>query len=170
MSLGGVSSRLAARLATAVLLAAGVCACGASGLRSPSATQAFDTAVRHVTSGAVQQEVRSLYREHPAISSFAVADVQYAASTLADVLPDCLGTSAGPAPETTQSQQLIACAPLIFFYYSYGREAGVPDSITLAHDLYSYAVTSIAGPLSAQRILDQLLRGWGLPVTAKPGG
>jgi hypothetical protein len=165
--------RMPAVPATAGLLAAGLCACGANG--PPSAPNAaFGANVEHVSLTAVEQETDALYRDHPGVSSFTVQDVQYTASSRAAVLRACAGSDAaraaagaGAASQTVESQRLLACAPLIFFYYSYGREVSVPDSIALAHELYSYAVTNIAGPMNAAAALGELLRSWGLPVAGQ---
>jgi hypothetical protein len=40
----------------------------------------------------------------------------------------------------------------------------VPAAVTLAGDLYWYAVDHVTGPVSAQSSLNELLQGWKLPV------
>jgi hypothetical protein len=59
---------------------------------------------------------------------------------------------------------VIACAPLIFFFYSYGTKASIPDSVRVAGQLYWYAVSHITGPIDAKTSLDELLHSWKLPV------
>ena len=74
------------------------------------------------------------------------------------------GTSAGS--QDAETSQVIACAPLIFFLYSYGKQASVPAAVTAAGQLYWYAVTHITGPASAKTSLDEILQSWKLPCPA----
>jgi hypothetical protein len=80
------------------------------------------------------------------------------------VLRECTSAGAGAGSQDAETSQVVACAPLIFFYYSYGKQASVPAAVTVAGDLYWYAVTHITGPESAKTSLDELLQSWKLPV------
>ncbi|HET7016882.1 MAG TPA: hypothetical protein VFI65_23365, partial [Streptosporangiaceae bacterium] len=76
------------------------------------------------------------------------------------VLRECTST------QSSESTQLTACAPYIFFLYEYGMQAPAQDAVTAAGDLYWYAATHIAGPVDAKTSLNELLRSWNLPVPA----
>jgi hypothetical protein len=67
-----------------------------------------------------------------------------------------------------ESSQVTACAPLIFFVYSYGQKASVPAAVDTAGKLYWYAVAHITGQASATVSLDELLHSWKLPVPGLP--
>lgn len=152
----------AARMLAAGLLAAALAACAAGGSR-PSPGQVF-SARRQVSLRQVDQAIDSLYRSHPGISSFAAQDVQYTTQSRDTVLRACTSGAAGTDAQTAESSQVIACAPLIFFLYSYGRQASVPSAQAAAGQLYWYAVTHISGPVSARTSLNALLHSWKLPV------
>jgi hypothetical protein len=110
----------------------------------------------------VRTEIGSLYTDHPGISSFSVQDVGYSPSSRDTVLGEC--TAAGAGSQDAETGQIIACAPLIFFFYSYGKQSSVPAAVTLAGHLYWYAITHINGPLDPKTSLDELLQSWKLPV------
>ncbi|HTU71926.1 MAG TPA: hypothetical protein VMG38_00265 [Trebonia sp.] len=163
---GGILPRRP-RVAAAALIIAGFlalagCASGSGG--GAAATANVFTTSHQVSLGQVNAEVAALYSAHPALSSFDVQDVAYTAKSRQSVLRDC--TTAGPAAgsQDAETGQIVACAPLIFYFYSYGRQASVPAATTLAGDLYWYAVDHVAGPVSVQASLNELLQGWKLPV------
>lgn len=144
------------------------CAAGgsASGAAAKPAGSVFTTS-EQVSLRQVRTEISSLYSDHPGIASFTVQDVQYTAGSRDTVLSECTAGAAGggQAPSRdAETGQVIACAPLIFFLYSYGKQASVPAAVTVAGDLYWYAVTHITGPVSARASLDELLQSWKLPV------
>ena len=58
----------------------------------------------------------------------------------------------------------MACAPLIYFFYSFGREQSVPGASRVADGLYSFAVTDVKGPIDPHAALDKVLTSWGIPV------
>jgi hypothetical protein len=58
--------------------------------------------------------------------------------------------------------RIAGCAPLIFFFWEYGRERAVPEAVEVARTLYRYALTSIRGPFDPETALSGLLRGWGV--------
>jgi hypothetical protein len=145
---------VAAALIAAFLALAG---CAGSSGTAPATTVNVFTTRHQVSLGQVNAEVSALYRGHPAVASFSVQDVTYTAKSRDTVLREC--TTPG-----SETGQIVACAPLIFYYYSYGTQAAVPAAVTLAGDLYWYAVAHITGQASAQASLNELLQGWKLPV------
>ena len=160
--------RLAAQFAAAGMLAAGASGCGSgAGAAAAAPGNVFRTR-QQVTLDQAERAISAVYRSHPAIGAFTVQDVQYTASSWRAIWRKCArnGTAAeSPAASpTAESGQVIACAPLIFFLYSYGRTAAVPASAAAAGDVYWYAVTHIGGPASVRAGLDELLRSWKLPV------
>jgi hypothetical protein len=163
--------RLTATAALAALAAAcaALTGCAAGTAARPAAASAKPAAdvftiSEQVSLSQVNAEISDLYGSHPGVASYAVQGVQYTAASRANVLRECTsaGTSAGS--QDAETSQVVACAPLIFFLYSYGKQASVPAAVTAAGDLYWYAVTHIAGPESAKTSLDELLQSWRLPV------
>ena len=155
--------RAASLAVLAALAAAGLALTGCAG--SPPATAGNVFTTRHqVSLQQVQAEITSLYADHPALTSFDVQDVQYTPRSRDAVLGQCTSAGPGAGSQDGETGQLVACAPLIFYFYTYGRQASVPTAVTLAGDLYWYAVTHITGPVSAQASLDELLQSWKLPV------
>jgi hypothetical protein len=158
----------AALAVIAGLLALAGCASSSGGTRAAIAD--VFTTPRQVSAQQVDTEVAALYSGHPAVASFAVQDVSYTTTSRDAVLRQCTsgGSPMGPQGSTgsqaAETGQIVACAPLIFYFYSYGRQASVPAAVTLAGDLYWYAVDNITGPVSAQASLNELLQGWKLPV------
>jgi hypothetical protein len=164
--------RSRAAAATAVLLAGlvalGGCATG-SGTSSQSTGDVFAT--RHqVSASQVNAEVTALYSAHPALASFTVQDVAYTAKTRATVLHDCTTPGSAGGSQDAETGQIVACAPLIFYYYSYGRQASVPAAVALSGDIYWYALDHITGPVDVRASLNQLLQGWKVPVPGLTAG
>jgi hypothetical protein len=106
--------------------------------------------------------VLALYRSHPDVSRASFNDVGYTAATRDKVLRVC--RSGGPETSATalESARVLACAPLIFFFFSYGRDAAVPQAVTVARTLYWYAVTANRRPVDAGPGLTRLLVSWGV--------
>jgi hypothetical protein len=154
----------AAALIIAGFLALAGCA-SASGSAPAKAVNVFTTQ-HQVSLQQVDAEVTALYSIHPALASFDVQDVSYTAKSRQSVLRGCTTPGAGAGSQDSETGQIVACAPLIFYYYSYGKQASVPAAVTLAGDLYWYAVDHVTGPVSAQSSLNELLQGWKLPVPA----
>lgn len=177
---------LTALAATCAALTA--CASTATPAASPAPGNVFTTR-QMVSLQQVRTEIGTLYSDHPGIASFAVQDVQYTASSRDTVLSECTagtattassagtastagspgtasttGTANGTASQAAETGQIIACAPMIFFLYSYGKQSEVPAAITVAGHLYWYAITHISGPLNPRTSLDELLQSWKLPV------
>jgi hypothetical protein len=150
---------------TAALAALAALAAGCAGhTATPVTTSAGNifTTSQQVSLDQVRTEISSLYSAHPDIASFAVQDVQYTPSSRDTGLREC--TAGAAASQNAETGQIIACAPLIFFFYSYGKQSSVPAAVTLAGDLYWYAITHISGPVDAKTSLDELLQSWKLPV------
>ncbi len=118
--------------------------------------------VRPTTFGEVERAVRALYRAHPAIGNFVVQDVEYTPVTRDKVLAVCRRGGPEKSAVALESARVLACAPLIFFFYSYGRVHSVPASLAVARQLYSYAVLSNQQPRDAEPGLNALLRRWGV--------
>jgi hypothetical protein len=142
---------------------AGCAASGSAAAKPSSAGNVFTTA-RQVSLQQVRNDISALYSDHPGIAAFDVQDVQYTPGSRDAVLRQCTTGGSSASSQDAETGQIIACAPLIFFFYSYGRQASVPAAVTVAGDIYWYAVTHITGPLSARTSLDELLQSWKLPV------
>lgn len=110
----------------------------------------------------VRSAIDKLYRNHPSIASFSAQDVQYNSITRDKVLEVC--RTGGPETDaaTRESDRIAGCAPLIFFFYNYGRHAAASDAYQVAEKLYWYAVSSIKGPINAKQSLNALLKAWGI--------
>lgn len=106
--------------------------------------------------------IDALYREHPGIAAFSTQDVQYNPITRDKVLEVC--RKGGPETDRAalESARVAGCAPLIFFYYTYGQQASVPAAVAVAQKLYWYALTNIDGPVEAKQSLMSLLKNWGI--------
>jgi hypothetical protein len=119
--------------------------------------------VQSVTFAAVERTVQDLYRTHPGIGGrFSVQDVEYTTVTRDKVLKVCREGGPEKSAAALESARVLACAPLIFFFYSYGRMRSVPASIAVAQKLYWYAVANNERPHAAQPGLTSLLRKWGV--------
>lgn len=116
----------------------------------------------HVAFADLTLAIERLYRQRPGIRTFVARDVEYTPATRDKVLGVC--RRGGPETDAAalESAKIAGCAPLIFFFYSYGRQSSVPESTNLARMLYWYAVTNIRGPFDAERALTSLLRTWGV--------
>ncbi len=163
--------RLPFFLPAAVLTLACLAGCGGGSSPTVAATTAaaparlsvLDSPALEVTFGEVEAAIDHLYRTHPGLGSFVVRDVQYNSTTRDKVLEVCRRGGRESDPASLESVRVAGCAPLIFFFYNYGRESSVPESVAVARKLYWYAVTSIQGPFAARATLDALLQSWGVP-------
>jgi hypothetical protein len=168
--------RLTTTITAALAAVAVACAALAGCAAGPAATHAPDPAAKppasvftvseQVSLPQLSAEISNLYRTHPDLASYQAQGVQYTAASRASVLRECTSAGTGAGSQDAETSQVIACAPLIFFYYSYGKQDSVPAAIAVAGGLYWYAVTRITGPESAKTSLDELLQGWKLPVPA----
>jgi hypothetical protein len=154
------------RALVAAIVAASLVGCGGSSSAVKTVTQATPTIlagpVRPTTFGEVERAVRGLYRAHPSIATFVAQDVEYTPATRDKVLTVCHRGGPETSAVALESARVLACAPLIFFFYSYGRMRSVPASISVARQLYSYAVLSNRRPRVAEPGLKALLRRWGV--------
>jgi len=123
----------------------------------------LESPAQKVTFAQLRAAVDDLYRTHPGINGFIVKDVQYNPTTRDKVLEVCRRGGAESDAASQESIRVAGCAPLIFFFYEYGRQSSVPASIELARKLYWYAVTSIRGPFDSRDSLSGLLQSWGIP-------
>lgn len=177
------TGHLLAALMLAPFVAAllGGCGTGRAAAPSRSTTQGPGTKARveakttlggttkDVSLRQVEQRITVLYKDHPGISRYAAQDVVYSQGSFNAVLKTC--TDQGPAKTSVEeSGRLLACAPLIFFLYSYGHKEGVPLATQVAEDLYMYAVSETEGPVDPRTVLGGVLRSWGLPVASTPSG
>lgn len=154
-------------LALVALAIGALAAFGGTGTSSPPtasvpAPSILSAPVQPTTFVQVRAAVLALYRSHPAVSSASFSDVRYTAATRDKVLSVC--HSGGPEKSGTalESSRVLACAPLIFFFYSYGRHAANPQAVSVARRLYWYAVTANREPVDAGPGLTRLLGSWGV--------
>lgn len=154
----------AASIAALALTALAACSSEhpAGGHNRPPETSVLRSAAQQPTFTDVTQAVDDLYLHHPAIESFAARDVQYNAITRDKVLETCHQGGAESDTAAFESTRIAGCAPLIFYLYSYGKQASVPESTAAANTLYWYARTSIHGPFDPKQPLDTLLKNWGV--------
>ena len=106
--------------------------------------------------------VLSLYRSHPAVSRASFNDVDYTTATRDKVLRVCHSGGPEKSAGALESSRVLACAPLIFFFYSYGRHSSAPEGVDVARTLYWYAVTANRKPFDAGPGLTRLLVSWGV--------
>jgi hypothetical protein len=108
-----------------------------------------------------RHDVNTLYRTHPAIRSYVVRQVTYTPATRDKVLRVCHAGALVKTAKQREATRVFACAPLIFFFYRYGRDKSVAESLELARRLYWYG-SAIPGPFDARRALTEVLEGWGV--------
>jgi hypothetical protein len=118
----------------------------------------LDGEVRTTTFDQVKKAIDDLYSHHPSINSFAVQSVTYTPQTRDKVLTVCREGSLAADDQERERQKVLACAPLIFFFYSYGQQTSAPESVDVARQLYWYAMTD--NSVDAQQVLTDLLRSW----------
>jgi hypothetical protein len=149
----------AVTVAAAALLAAASAGCGGTSANSDKTI--LDGGAENVSIGEVRRAIDDLYREHPAIRAYVARDVRYTPTTRDKVVRVC--RRGGPQKDSREreSSRIFGCAPLIFFFYRYGRESAVPQAVELARKLYWYAA-SIKEPYDAQPVLSSLLKTWGV--------
>jgi hypothetical protein len=145
-------------LLLAAFLAAGAAACGGG---SPGARTILDGDAETVSLTEVRQGIDELYRDHPDVRGFVARDVRYTPVTRDKVMYVCSHGGPETSPRERETSRLFGCAPLIFFFYRYGRESDVPQAVELARELYWYAA-SIRRPYEARPVLTALLESWGV--------
>jgi len=126
-----------------------------------AATSIFAGAAGPVTFPTVRGTVDDLYARHPEIRRFVSRDVFYTPSTRDKVLTVC--RRGGPTVDAREREtsRVFGCAPLIFFFYSFGARRHVAESTAVAQTLYRYAA-NIRGPFDPRPQLTGLLRSWGV--------
>ena len=159
--------RIGLAVALAALLVAGATGCGGS--KKSSATTTTTAAADSLFSGTepgvtfadARAAIRRLYAQHPEIRKFVYQDVYYTPASRDQVLSVC--RRGGPATNAREREtsRVFGCAPLIFFFYSFGKRRHVGESTDVARALYVYAA-GIPGPYDAQPQLTSLLRSWGV--------
>ena len=160
--------RIAVLMLALVALAIGALAAfgGTSTSSSPTASVQtpgiLSAPVQPTTYVQVRAAVLALYRSHPAVSRASFSDVRYTAATRDKVLSVCHSGGPEKSASALESARVLACAPLIFFFYSYGRHASVTQAVDVARTLYWYAVTANRTPVDAGPGLARLLGSWGV--------
>jgi hypothetical protein len=148
-------------LAVLILAACGETAPPASGGGTPTPiSSVLNSAAQSVTLDQVKQEITDLYTQHPNINSFTVQSVTYTPETRDKVLQICSEGSVAVSAQELESQQVTACAPLIFFFYYYGQQNAVPEGIDISQKLYWFAANGKSA--DSQKSLVTLLRSWGI--------
>ncbi len=137
-----------------VLLAA----CNGAPASTPASPSILDSPAQTTTIDQIKQAINDLYTQHPDINSFAVQAVTYNPTTRDKVLKICSEGGLVNTAQELETQKVMACAPLIYFFYYYGQQKSVPESIDLARQLYWYALTDKSD--NAKQVLTQLLQGW----------
>ena len=146
------------------MLAACLAGCGAGSpvTEAPAAPSVLRSPPQAVTFDEVARAIDRLYRARPGIRSFVVRDVEYSPPTRDKVLRVCREGGIELDRAALESSRIAGCAPLVFFFYSYGRRRSAPESVAVAQKLYWYAARSIRGPFDARASLSALLRSWGV--------
>jgi len=152
--------RSIAALLLAAALATAVTACGGHKPAAPAGI--LDAPVQKVGLPEVKRDVSQLYRSHPDVRTFVSRSVQYTPKTRDKVISVCSKGGPDVSLRELESSRVLACAPLIFFFYDYGRRSSVPDAVTLSQEIYWYAVSHNRRPYNAQPVLTSLLRTWGV--------
>ena len=136
--------------------------CGGSQKTPAQPPTILATPVQVVSFAAVRQQILSLYRAHPDIQNFQVQDVTYTPKTRDKVLRVCHEGGPEKSASALESTRVLACAPLIFFFYKYGRTASIPAATAVAQQLFWYTVVNNERPHLAEPGLRTLLTGWGV--------
>jgi hypothetical protein len=110
----------------------------------------------------VSRAIDALYRNHPAIAAYEAHGVEYNATTRHKVLSVCSEGSIAATAAQLETERVMACAPLIYYFASYGRQNSAPEAIDAARLLYWYAATSNRTPYDAAGTLTGLLHSWGI--------
>jgi len=159
----------AASRALVVVAAASLAGCGGKSANAPPPTttakanpalSVLSSPAETVTFAEAEDAIGRLYRRRPGVRTFVVRDVEYSPATRSKVLDICRRGGLEVDRAALESSRIAGCAPLIFFFYNYGRQKSAPDAVAVARKIYWYAVESIKGPFDAHATLDALLRTW----------
>jgi hypothetical protein len=162
-----MTTRLPLLLAAALLVVAAGCSGGKKAAAPPTTTPAataeslFVGTTGPVAYGVVRETIRQLYARQPEIRNFVYRDVFYTPATRDKVLTVCRRGGPTVNARERETSRVFGCAPLIFFFYSFGARKHVEESIAVARTLYRYAA-NIEGPYNARPSLTALLRSWGV--------
>jgi hypothetical protein len=126
--------------------------------RSPDGILSGD--VQATTFDQVVAAIEKLYSDRPDVNSFVVKGVTYTPATRDKVLKICHEGGLVSSEAERESQEVLACAPLIFYFYNYGQQSGAAESTDIARLLYWYTVTNHSD--ASKEVLTQLLHGWGI--------
>jgi hypothetical protein len=148
---------LVAAIGTGALIAAN----GATSV-SPTNTVVIVSPPRLTTLANVSQAIDALYRDHPNFTAFDASGVEYTPKTRDKVLNACSTGSVAANAAQLETERVMACAPLIYYFASYGHQNGVPEAIAAARKLYWYAATNNRTPRNLVGTLTGLLRNWGI--------
>jgi hypothetical protein len=162
LRMGGVLVLTLMAVAIAALAAFGGLGASSSPTASVPAPSILTAPVRPATFVQARAAVLALYRSHRAVSRASFNDVEYTIATRDKVLRVCHSGGPETSASALESARVLACAPLIFFFYSYGRHASVPEAVDVARKLYWYAVTANREPVEAGPGLTRLLASWGV--------
>ena len=147
----------------ACLLAACLAGCSSVTSASPApASGVLDGTVHQTSFAQVKHAIDALYHSHPGIGTFQVQGVEYAPKTRDKVLKVCRDGSVANTAQELETERVMACAPLIYFFARYGIRASVPESTEVARQLYWYAVTQNQHPYNSTQVLTDLLSSWGV--------
>ena len=153
------------KIRASIVLLIGVCVLLASltacsGASTPAAGGILDSTAQATTLDQVKQAIDDLYTRHPDINSFVVQSVTYNPQTRDKVLKICSEGGLVSSEQERESQKVLACAPLIFFFNYYGQQKSVPEAIDLARQLYWYALADKSD--DSKKVLTDLLQSWGI--------
>ncbi len=140
------------------LLVFSLTACSSASASTPTVPTILNGPAQIPTIDQLKQAINDLYTRHPDINSFAVQAVTYNPTTRDKVLKICSEGGLVDSPKELEAQKVMACAPLIFFFYNYGQQKSVPESIDLARQLYWYALADKSDDV--KQVLTKLLRDW----------
>lgn len=153
-------------LAAAVLIGCGIAAVllitGRSAPVQPVPARVLVGPPQPTRLGDVQRAITALYRRHPDIIAFDAHGVQYSATTRDKVLSVCSKGSIAANATQLETERVLACAPLIYFFASYGEAHSDSAAIDVARHLYWYAQASNRAPDDETGMLTDLLHDWGL--------
>ncbi len=129
----------------------------------PASTGILSGKVQKISFDEVKKSVDELYSHHPDINSYSIKNVYYNNETRDKVLTICnKGSALNSTQYELETQKVMACAPLIFFFYSYGEEKSVPEATQAAQKLYWYAMTDNPSLGDSPKAFTALLQGWGI--------
>jgi hypothetical protein len=117
---------------------------------------------RPLSAASVSREIALLWAGEPGLHSYGVQDVEYTRASLGRVTRACTAAGGGGS---IGAQQVLACAPLVYFFYSYGTAYAAPKAVAVADRIYSFAVQRSETSSPPAAALEAILRGWGVPVT-----